>query len=99
MACGPRAAQYENATEATFDFVKQSVRRAGFSKVFAVSLITVVSAFQVLVRDADSDVLFSTDIFNLEPLVQAVCDIAKIKYRDIMSIENLQISDPPVGIF
>ena len=64
------------------------------------SLTTVVSDhFQVLVRDANSDVLFSTDIFNLEPLVQAVCDIAKIKYRDIMSIENLQISDPPVGIF
>lgn len=39
MACGPRAAQYENATEATFDFVKQSVRRAGFSKVFVKSLL------------------------------------------------------------
>ena len=50
-------------------------------------------------RETQSDLLFSTDIFNVEPLVRTICDITQMKYRDIMSIENLQINDPPVGIF
>ena len=61
--------------------------------------ITKNTFLQVLIRETQSDLLFSTDIFNVEPLVRTICDITQMKYRDIMSIENLQINDPPVGIF
>lgn len=50
-------------------------------------------------RDAKADLFFSTDIFNVEPMVRAICDVTSMTYRDLMSIEHLRLDEPPVGIF
>lgn len=67
-------------------FLQQSIRRAGFSKC--------------LMKNSESSTLFlSADLMNLEPMVKSICRAVDIKYFDEMGIENLKLSDIPVGIF
>ena len=54
---------------------------------------------QLLIRDAKADLFFTTDIFNVEPMVRVICDVMKMTYRDFMSVEHLRIDEPPIGIF
>merc|ERR1712062_394944 len=68
------------------EFLQQSIRRAGFAKCLKRNI-------------PEASIVLSADIGTIEPMVKALCEATNINYSDIMSIEHLQISEIPVGIF
>ena len=47
----------------------------------------------------DVEILLSSSIFDLEPLLEGLCSMINIEYKSIMSLEDLHLSPPPDGIY
>jgi len=64
----------------------ESVRHAGFSKAW-------------LKLNNDVEIILSSSIFDLEPLLEGICSLVNIEYKSIMSLEDLHLTPPPDGIY
>lgn len=55
-----------------------------------------------MVKKADStDVLLSSSIYDLEPILEALCSLVSLPYRNIMALEDMHLSEGvlPEGIY
>ena len=47
----------------------------------------------------NTDVLLSSNIYELDPMLEALCQLVSIKYQSIMAIEDMSLSPIPEGIY
>jgi hypothetical protein len=50
-------------------------------------------------KNEDVTILMTSNIYDIEAPLEAVCNLVSIKYRNIMSLEHMDISNIPEGIF